>query len=1583
MWRESWILLYFLMFGLLLPFRMVSQINDCIGAQVICSDGAVDYEPTGPGRNDFANPNNDAGCLLVNESQSAWYYFEFREDMPPNSIIEFTITPYGGNNEDYDFAIFGPNLSCDSLGSPIRCSFAVHTCTLCPQTGLGKGATDTSEPAYDSDGFVAPMVVQPGDGYYLLLDNFKLTARGFQLTWGGSAAPYLNCLANPYCRSITVSAGPDKSVCSGSAPFRLEGSAKGVGNNARYEWIGTPEALSFLDRTDIPQPTVTVPADFTGTLQYVLSIANAECVLADDVYITVVDNKAPQITGNNIICSGESTILDAGEGFQSYRWSNGATTRTISVSDPGIYSVTVTNANNCSNNSSFEVRRADTPQPNITGGTVICLDDPLRLDAGNHTSYLWSTGATTRTIDVLLAGNYRVTVTNQNGCQGVGEVNVTEARKPDVEVLGDTFICFGESTTLRTNQVFQNYAWSNGANTPTIDASASGTYTVTVTDVNGCRDTADLSIVKNNELNIRISGELEFCEGNSTQLTATSGFADYRWSNNTNQPTIGIDTGGTYHLTVTDVNGCSATTSVDIIEHPTPAPVLRSPSGICPDSTVRIETNDIHSSYLWSNGVTTPFIEVRQSGTYSLQVTSQAGCIGNADITLGQFPAVQAEIRGDLTFCPDIGGTLETTQPFVAYRWSNLDTAAVTRVFSDGTYFVTVTDSNGCSGTDNITVDAYEVESPPLSRDTSFCSGTVLELDAGVDFPQYRWSTGATTRSIAITNGGVYTLIVTDVNNCNATATFTVQENAIPNLQIEGPQDLCIGDTIEIHATGNFTALRWSDNSTTASLRISQPATYSVTATDANGCSNQDSRTIAGLEKPAPVIETPGVICDGEPVALRVNASFPQIIWNTGQNQQEIMVSQGGTYIVEVEATNGCRNSTSADIIERTAPQIEISGAPFFCQDSSTTLEVTPGDFTYQWSTGVNQSSITVADPGIYSITITDDAGCATEKSVNVLEIPLPDAYAGSDTSLNCNHTSIRLGNTVNGSNLSYEWSGPGITDANRFTPNPEVSISGSYTLVTTDQTYGCQSEESTVLVSDRSYVPIVNLQATEELDCQTASIVIDGSQSQNGSNLIYRWLNERREPINNGNSQQLTVNEPGKYYLQIIDNQLGCSNTDSIEIKANYDLPNAEAGAAQVITCADTEAVLDGSASATGSTFSYTWTTANGNIRSGSTTKMPVINQAGTYILTVRNNDNGCISTDSVLVIADQTLPIANAGEDQQLDCNIPDVILDGSASNGGARLRYEWAASNGFQFTNPNLPSVNVNQPGVYALLVTNLDNGCFAVDSVVVTDDSDYPTDVQAQLVDPLCLDDKNGKIIVEQVTGGTPPFVYSLNGAPFEPTDHFDGLAAGEYRLTVEDVAGCRYQTKFLLKDGMTLRVDLGYDALSVTPPKTISLEPVVNVPRRDIVAMRWEANEEAFDTCVCWKKVVEPVKNSYYELTVINNLGCQASDSFLVTLDSTANIYIPTAFSPNNDGYNDVFMIYTGAENLQVKFLRIFDRWGNQVFEATDFYTNDPNFGWDGTSKGKKQNADVYVFVTEIVIFGDVTQKFAREINLIR
>ncbi|MEM7375179.1 MAG: GEVED domain-containing protein, partial [Bacteroidota bacterium] len=243
----------------------------------------------------------------------------------------------------------------------------------------------------------------------------------------------------------------------------------------------------------------------------------------------------------------------------------------------GTYSVTVTDANGCSGTSAdVVVTENANPIPVISGSTTYCASaGSTTLDAGSgFASYLWSPGGeTTQTISAT-AGTYSVTVTDANGCSGTSaDVIVTENANPTPVIAGATDYCEGSNTTLDAGSGFSSYLWSPGGETTQTISATAGTYSVTVTDANGCSGTsADVVVTENANPIPVISGSTTYCaSAGSTTLEAGSVFASYLWSPGGETTQTISATAGTYSVTVTDANGCSGTSADVVVTETTPA----------------------------------------------------------------------------------------------------------------------------------------------------------------------------------------------------------------------------------------------------------------------------------------------------------------------------------------------------------------------------------------------------------------------------------------------------------------------------------------------------------------------------------------------------------------------------------------------------------------------------------------------------------------------------------------------------------------------------------------------------------------------------------------------------------------------------------------------------------------------------------------------------------------------------------------------------------------------------------------------------------------------------------------------------
>ncbi|MCB9324719.1 MAG: gliding motility-associated C-terminal domain-containing protein [Lewinellaceae bacterium] len=1998
------------------PFFLYAQNEDCITAEVICSDGPVVFNPSGSGIDDFADPDNDNDCLLSFENQSGWYYFEFRADMPPNSQIEFTVNPDGGFGEDYDFAIFGPDVNCGNLGSPIRCSYAASNCAFCPQTGLGNGATDLSESAF-GDGFVAPLIVQPGQGFYLLLDNWLGSSTGFSMTWGGSAAPFLNCNVDPTCdleltpgapvalcggdpafsmpvsvsdnmggevyswtatgaglsylsatnvlnptvtipqnfsgtltytltategnceamadvvinvsplptvsvtgpasacgdATVTLSATPgltsyvwsnggntpDISVtqsgtysvtatdsngcqnedsftveilpgpeltsdgpvalCGGDPPFSMPVSVTGVMGAETYSWTGTALALSYLSATNILNPTVTIPQNFSGSLTYSLTVTEGDCDDMIDITImisplpdvfisgpegvcegssanlsatpgypgyqwsnggnsaninvteagtytvTVTDSNgcqnetsfdlavyplpAPQISGNAFVCLGHPTVLTVTPGFETYLWSNGATSQTATYSEPGIAMLLVTDANGCEGYAEFDITDVNIPPPVIIGDPVFCPGETSTLYTEDlYAGYFWSNGSTDAQIVVSEGDNYFVTVTDANGCEAVsafvvleapelfpqilgvpgvceGEVatlvvqgnypvydwstgatnqsvivnpgtysvtitdnyncsfstdfTLTENPLPDPEITGLPSFCLDASTTLSVSQNFDQYYWSNGATTQSVEINEEGNHSVTVVDINGCIGETSIMVSELEMLEPGISGTPEFCTGSSTILTGESGYVSYLWSNGEETQSVTIDSAGVISLYVTDNNGCSGSTTITTLENPLPEPQINTAGYFCEGDSVLLEVNTIYPQYSWSNAATTSQIFASQAGNYFVNVTDANGCEATAMTTIESITLPVPGIEGSLQFCPGTTTSLLGEEGFVTYQWSGGQNSQDISITLPGDYSLTVTDSLGCPGTNTVSVSEFIISAPLITGPLQFCPGTETTL-AGEDgfisytwsngisgqtalfdetggasltvtdpngcitsstvnlsefevvppqilgeitfcsgqttlltgedgYVSYEWSDGSIEQSLSLSTGGSYQLTALDTNSCYSNTTVEVIENALPEPQIVGPLTFCIGNytvisadqdyqtyswstgsglsSIQVNAEGiyslavsnefgcmdstsvfinqetelepvingplqycenentlldagpGYAAYLWSNGQNAQTITVTEPGTYSLTVTDAGGCSGDGEVVVQENPLPAPQIQGVLQFCQNESTELDAGTGYDIYAWTGGGASQTLSVINPGDYAVTVTDSNGCSNTDMVSVIELPLPDIEISGQFYFCEDGSTSIDVSPGYALYSWSNGSNGTMLNVNVEGTYTVTVTDQNGCQSETGEFVAEIPTPVANAGGEQFLDCDTPSavLQAGASSQGPGMVYSWTGPGINVSNEMLLMPEVSLPGAYQLMVTDETYGCFSAPSSVLVTDLSYEPMVQLEEPDVLDCITETVMIDGSNSQSGSHITYQWFDGQNNPIPGASGNSLLVNSAQTYTLLVMDTLTACSATAAVPVDENYDYPVAEAGPNQHLDCIVQAVVLDGGNSQQGATITYQWESIQGHILSGENGLLANVDEPGYYFLTVLNTENGCSIADSVLVTQDITPPIANAGMDMQIDCHTASVQLNGSASSNGGQYALTWTQGN-----NPMVigttPLITVENPGIFHLQVTNLTNGCTSEDQTTVLQGPIAPTGLTYEGDPPTCSGDSDGALIIQEVLGGTGPYSYSLNGGDFQQNSIFNNLTAGLYEVLVQDVNDCEFYIELELEDGNDLVLDLGDDQI-IELGEEADLYALFNIPEDEIMQFAWNPDQHIICND-CFEQHLSPLATTTYRATLTDINGCSTSDLVTVYVQKNRNIFIPNVFSPNHDGNNDVFMIFSGKDVVGIRSFQIYNRWGENVFEVYDFLPNNPAYGWDGRFRGIPCNSAVFVWYAEvefvdgeIILFkGDVT-----------
>ena len=698
-----------------------------------------------------------------------------------------------------------------------------------------------------------------------------------------------------------------------------------------------PSALAYTWNTGVNTAAIipVVGGTFTVTVS-TLGFPNA-CII--DFIVSAHPNPVPELGNDTSFCAGSTHVIKAPLGYTSYIWTGGSTDDTLVVNTPGVYFVTVIDANTCVGSDSVTVSQDTIPIPNLGTGSSLCVGDSVIIDAGaGFSNYLWGTGETTQTYATNVTGTYNVTVTDSHSCEGTDQYIFTNFTMPIINLGANDTLCDGGLIGLDAGAGFATYLWSDGTTNQTASFTATTDAWAKITDGNGCKasDTMHLEVNPLPPLNIGVDDSI--CASQTYFLNAGNpgnSIVSFLWSTTSTNQTISIvadpsliaDINVDYSVTITDTNGCINMDTMNLVTYTLPTPDLG---------------NDT------------------------------AYCVGDAFL---------------MTIDP---GT------FISYNWS---TGAVSQTINIGavgaTYIVTVTDARGCTNTDNLSVSENALPVPALGLDAFYCQGSNFTkvLNPGF-FATYLWTDGTSGQVLGVSSAGTYGVTVTDANGCENNDEIVITENPTPMVDLGADASFCEDDNVGyfLDATtllpGNTFNFLWSTNQTTGTITATTFGVFSVTVTDqATNCEASSTMEVVAILKAQPDLGDDGVVCQGQLVKLDPQVTIPgyDYTWSTGATTTTINVFETGLYWVRLDAANGtCMGLTDTVYFSPgVLPVIELGPDQYVCEGQKVKLLNSSTPFpgsTYKWQDGSTSFKYTATETGTYDVEVINECGSVVDQ---------------------------------------------------------------------------------------------------------------------------------------------------------------------------------------------------------------------------------------------------------------------------------------------------------------------------------------------------------------------------------------------------------------------------------------------------------------------------------------------------------------------------------------------------------------------------------------------------------------------------
>jgi len=1243
------------------------------------------------------------------------------------------------------------------------------------------------------------------------------------------------------------------------------------------------------------------------------------------------------VTGSviNEYCSDQEGEIDitviGGQGGYTYLWDTGATTQDVTDLGQGIHTVTVKDANLCPQVENFTVINvvgSCTPVCDLAFTSQQVIDElcgqgngaiNLNYFTSNSPAIIdWSNGSTTSNISNLDAGTYSVTITDAESCSitqsytvinNTGTLAITSSSVTN-ELCGNAQGAI--DITVSGGALPYLYSWTNGATTQDISGLVANSFSVTITDANGCQLSQNYNVINN-------SGTLTQTWGNvidivcdepigSIDITITGGNSPYNylWSNSAvSQDLINLGAGN-YSCQITDQSGCIINTPLYTVNNTAGTLVvanINQDNEVCGNTQGEIlltmSGGAIPYNYVWSNGPITQNIFSLAAGVYSCAVTDNNGC------TLNTGPITIINESGTLALssitafneaCSNGNGSinLEVTGGTLPYQylWNTLSTSEDLVSLSAGNYSCVVSDPNGCEISANALVTnssgTLSIDNAVVTNETcGDATGAINLIVNGGSLPySFSWNNGAITEDLSGLNAGNYSVTVTDFDGCTSAISAAIINNSgTLNASLASLSNEECGNSngsISISVSGGvipYTYL-WSNSAVTEDVTLLNAGTYSCEITDNAGCIVNVGPFV--INNSAGTLAISGAILTDEDCSLNngginisVSGGTPiyDFLWSNSALTEDISGLISGNYSVTITDQNGCTITENYTVLNDpgTLSISSILISDEVCNNNLGAINITPlggsGGYSYSWSSGPLTQDITGLNNGTYSVTVTDGAGCSVNSGpLSVVNNP------GNFTLSSANIINETCGDGTGSINITlaggiapiiYSWnSGPITQDISGLSE-------GTYSAIATDN-LGCVLNYSAVVNNDAGSLELLSPTITNAT-CGLSNGAIDIVITGGSPGYTYLW--------NNGAIVEDITNLVAGNYLVNISDISGCQVNETYTVGASGGNPSIVSSTITDDVCNTSTGSITVTAAGGTGPYIYNW---------------DISNACCSYTLNMDDWFGNGWNTANVKVYLNSVLfgtySATGFGSTATIPvCTGDQVQLEYTSGSGNFENSYSLIFNGNVLFQDGNPPTAGISYTGTvicdgpqgqgtntltglasgsYSVTVTDV-NGCETT-SIIPVGSSGGSSYVSGSVITDDNCGLGDGAIDITVVTSN-PPLQFSWDSGPI--TEDISSLISGNYIVTITDGDGCQFGESYFVNTGTG---GLQIDNATITNTYCGDAAGAIDITVSGGTGsydFSWSNGPLTED--------ISGVMAGNFIVTVTDDLGCQVDSTFLI------------------------------------------------------------------------------------------------------